>query len=286
LSSSKSRCDIGGPNVTAQFAAEYFNNAAAQGKQVLLDNRCGVPGDFDTPEYARYDAVQIRKWESNLGMDPFSYGYNRATPTSAYLKPQGIVTSLMDIVSKNGNFLLDIGPTANGTIIAVEQDNLREAGKWIHSHAEAIFNTTYWFVTPEEGDAVRFTQNSNAFYITTLYPPNSTLVLNSPVPYVEGDKVTVVGGSMAGTEIHTQLHSNGSLELTISDDVVGADQYSWVFKIPFGGVEASAAGGAAPSGSASSSAVPPASTSDAHRALAWFWTSISVPLLAVVYLCM
>lgn len=35
-----------------------------------------LPGDFDTPEYARYDAVQVRKWESNLGMDPFSYGYN------------------------------------------------------------------------------------------------------------------------------------------------------------------------------------------------------------------
>ena len=281
-----SRCDIGGPNLTVEFAAEYFNNAAAQGKQVLLDNRCGVPGDFDTPEYARYDAVQIRKWESNLGMDPFSYGYNRATPTSAYLKPQGIVTSLMDIVSKNGNFLLDIGPTANGTIIAVEQDNLREAGKWIQSHAEAIFNTTYWFVTPEEGEAVRFTQNNNAFYITTLYAPNSTLLLDSPVPYVPGDKVTVVGGSVAGTVIPSRLHSNGSLELTISDEVASADQYSWVFKIPFGGVEASGAGEAAPSTSASSSAVAPASTSGGDRVSVWFWASLGVPLLAVLYLCM
>jgi alpha-L-fucosidase len=134
-------CDIGGPNVTIDFATAYFNDMAQQGKQVLLNNRCGVPGDFDTPEYARYDAVQIRKWESNLGMDPFSYGYNRATPDDAYLKPAGVVTSLMDIISKNGNFLLDVGPTANGTIIAVEQENLRAAGQWIKSHAEAIFNT-------------------------------------------------------------------------------------------------------------------------------------------------
>lgn len=273
-------CDIGGPNVTAQFAAEYFNNAAAQGKQVLLDNRCGVPGDFDTPEYARYDAVQIRKWESNLGMDPYSYGYNRATPTSAYLKPQGIVTSLMDIISKNGNFLLDVGPTANGTIIAVEQENLRAAGKWIKSHAEAIFNTTYWFVTPEEGPAVRFTQNSDAFYITTLYAPNSTLLLNSPVPYVPGDKVEIVGGSMAGTVVPSRLLSNGSLELTISEDVVNADQYSWVFKIPFGGVEVSAA----PSASASSSGVAPASTSDGTRTTYWFSLWLVLPLFAILYL--
>lgn len=110
-------CDIGGPNATIEFAAEFFNSNAEEGKQVLINNRCGIPGDFDTPEYARYAAVQIRKWETNLGMDPYSYGYNRATPDEDYSTPQRIVTSLMDIISKNGNFLLDVGPTANGKII-------------------------------------------------------------------------------------------------------------------------------------------------------------------------
>ncbi|KAH0267099.1 glycoside hydrolase family 29 protein, partial [Aureobasidium melanogenum] len=231
-------CDIGGPNLTAEFSAGYFNNMAAQGKQVLINNRCGLPGDFDTPEYARYEAVHMRKWESNLGMDPFSYGYNRATPVSAYITPAEIVTSLIDITSKNGNFLLDIGPQANGTIIDIEQQNLRAAGKWIKSHGEAIFNTTYWFITPEEGDTVRFTQTADAFYILTLYPPNSTLVLDSPVPYVSGDQVTVVGGNMSGSVVPTRLLGNGSLELTISDAVIAGDEYSWVFKIPFGGVAA------------------------------------------------
>jgi len=232
-------CDIGGPNLTAEFAAQWYNSKAQQGQQVTIDNRCGLPGDFDTPEYARYDAVQVRKWESNLGMDPFSYGYNRATPEDQYLTPQGIVTSLVDIVSHNGNFLLDIGPTANGTIIDIEQRNLRAAGLWIKDHGEAIFNTTYWFIAPEEGQAIRFTQNTNAFYISTLYPPNLTLVLDSPVPYVPGDQVTVVGGNMSGTVVPSKLMQNGSLELTISDAVRDADQYAWVFKIGFGGVDSS-----------------------------------------------
>ncbi|KAK5004022.1 hypothetical protein LTR39_006275, partial [Cryomyces antarcticus] len=102
---------------------------------------------------------------SNLGMDPFSYGYNRATPGSAYLEAVDMVNSLIDIVSEDG-ILLDVGPQANGTIIAIEQQNLRQAGVWIRSHGEAIFNTTYWFVTPQEGTEIRFTQTMDAFYIT------------------------------------------------------------------------------------------------------------------------
>lgn len=107
-------CDIGGPNLTVEFASAWFNSAAQQGKQVSTNNRCGTPGDFDTPEYATYGSVQTRKWESNMGMDPYSYGYNRATPDDEYITPQRIVTVLIDIVSKNGNFLLDVGPQENG----------------------------------------------------------------------------------------------------------------------------------------------------------------------------
>lgn len=235
-------CDIGGPNLTVEFAASWFNAAAQQGKQVLLDNRCGLPGDFDTPEYARYDAVQVRKWESNLGMDPFSYGYNRATPASAYLQPRDIVTSLIDIVSKNGNFLLDVGPTANGTIVEIEHRNLRDAGRWIKGHGEAIFNTSYWFVTPEEGQAIRFTQTVEAFYVLCLYPPNSTLVLESPIPYVEGDRITVVGGNMSGEVVPSRLRSDGSVEIMVDESVVQADQYAWVFKIGYGSGSGSGSG--------------------------------------------
>jgi alpha-L-fucosidase len=226
-------CDIGGPNRTTEFASAWFNKAAEQNRQVVMNARCGLPGDFDTPEYARYNGVQVRKWESNLGMDPFSYGYNRATPLASYMNARAIVTSLIDIISKNGNFLLDVGPTANGTIVDIEQQHLREAGVWIKSHAEAIFNTTYWFVTPEEGENIRFTISPDAFYIHALAKPNSTLTLSSPVPWVDGDSVTVVGGKMHGTVVPVRKLSNGSIALTVSKEVSAGDQYAWVFKIPY-----------------------------------------------------
>ncbi|KAJ4355483.1 uncharacterized protein N0V89_003499 [Didymosphaeria variabile] len=226
-------CDIGGPNRTAEFASSWFNALAAQNKQALMNARCGLPGDFDTPEYARYAAVQPRKWETSQGMDPYSYGYNAATPVSAYINASSIVTSLVDIVSKNGNFLLDVGPTANGTIIEIEQRNLREAGTWIKSHGEAIFNTTYWSVTPQEGTNVRFTTTANAFYILVLNKPNATLALKSPVPWVDGDEVKVVGGSKAGTVVPSQKRENGSVVLQVSEEIADADEYTWVFKIEY-----------------------------------------------------
>jgi alpha-L-fucosidase len=227
-------CDIGGPNKTTEFASAWFNRVAEeQNRQVVINARCGLPGDFDTPEYARYAGVQVRKWESNLGMDPYSYGYNRATPLSKYMNATTIVTSLIDIVSKNGNLLLDVGPQPNGSILEVEQRSLRDAGAWIKAHGEAIFNTTYWFVTPQEGDNIRFTTSPDAFFISSLAKPNSTLVLNNPIPWVPGDKVTVVGGNRSGEVVPSRKLKDGSVELNISLAVAAADQYSWVFKIQY-----------------------------------------------------
>lgn len=121
-----------------------------------------------------------------------------------------------------------------GTIIEIEQQNLRAAGTWIKSHGEAIFNTTYWAITPEEGAAVRFTQTRDAFYLITLYAPNETLVLNAPVPYVQGlDQIVVVGGNASGTVVPSEVLSNGSLQLNISQQIREADEYSWVFKIEY-----------------------------------------------------
>ena len=57
------------------------------------------------------------------------------------------------------------------------------------------------------------------------------------MPYVDGDAVTVVGGNRSGAVVPSRLLGNGSLELTINDEVREADQYAWVFKISFRGVD-------------------------------------------------
>jgi alpha-L-fucosidase len=75
--------------------------------------------------------AELRKWESSEGSDPFSYGYNRDTPDANYRNGTYILRSLVDIVSKNGNYLIDVGPTANGTIVPPSRSSLLKVGSWL-----------------------------------------------------------------------------------------------------------------------------------------------------------
>lgn len=238
-------CDTGAANGTAGFASKWWNTARQQNRQVALNSRCGTAeaADFDTPEYETFSVAQSRKWESNRGMDPYSYGYNRATPDHEYMNATTIVYSLVDMVAKNGNFLLDIGPRADGTIVQAEVDHLREAGKWINSHEEAIFNTTFWHVQSEilGGPDVRFTQNDGAFYITFLEAPvvneHGFVVIDAPVPIVEGDTVTLLGDNGCDRPlpwtVSTTKEGSSNLAIKISEHDLAGDKYGWVFKVAY-----------------------------------------------------
>lgn len=225
-------CDCGAANGSAAFASEWFNRAAATGRQVTMNSRCGIAqgSDFDTPEYTTFSSVSPRKWESNQGMDPYSYGYNRATADDAYMNASTIVSSLVDMVSKNGNFLLDIGPKADGSIVETEAENLRKAGKWIKAHDEAIFNTTFWFVMPEVGN-VRFTQTNDAFYVLFLDEPvaGEEVLVEAPLPVLPGDQVTVLG---EGLDVEWKTVDSG-VSITWPAEMEGKGEYCWVVKIEY-----------------------------------------------------
>ncbi|KAK2026054.1 alpha-L-fucosidase [Colletotrichum zoysiae] len=233
-------CDCGAANGTAGFAAEWWNKARAEGRQVAINSRCGISeaADFDTPEYQTFASAQSRKWESNRGMDPYSYGYNRATKPEEYMNATTIVYSLVDMVSKNGNFLLDIGPRADGTIVEAEMQNLREAGKWIKSHEEAIFNTTYWFVQSEivGGPDVRFTQTDDSFYTIFLEKPlpiDGWVTIQAPIPILPGDSVSLLGVN-GGEDLNWDSVNSGSeheLKIQVDEALIEEDEFGWVFKV-------------------------------------------------------
>ncbi|KAK0448928.1 glycoside hydrolase family 29 protein, partial [Desarmillaria tabescens] len=235
-------CDIGGPNRTLEFAAEFYNNALAQGRQVTINNRCGAVPDFDTPEYATFGAIQTRKWEASEGMDPHSYGLNLATNASSYKNATNIVQTLVDIVSKNGNFLLDVGPTAEGEIIAPMQTGLLGAGDWLKYAGECVYDTNYWFpgsqdiYAPIESTPARFTATPNTFCIITFVAPtNGQLAVNQRLPILPGDEVYLLNPSSPfGPLPWTVNGTTGNFFVDISGADLEAIQHAWAFQVRFG----------------------------------------------------
>ncbi len=147
--------------------AEYYN-AIPDG---VIDDRFGVNhSDFKSPEYQTLAKISATKWEECRGLGR-SFGYNRAEGEAETIAPDELIYLLVDIVSKNGNLLLDVGPEADGTIPPVQMSRLEALGAWLRINGEAIYGTHPW--TRAEGETaegiyVRFTQKDSALYATLL----------------------------------------------------------------------------------------------------------------------
>ena len=82
-------------------------------------------------------------WEESQGIG-HSYGYNRNEQLNDYKTSRKLILTLVDIVSRGGNLLLDIGPTADGRIPVIMQQRLIDMGTWLKTNGEGIFETTAW----------------------------------------------------------------------------------------------------------------------------------------------
>ena len=105
----------------------------------LIDGRLGISGDYRStgdnviPPEASDDA-----WEVPATIN-HTWGYR--TDDHDWKSPGEIVFKLVDIVSKGGNYLLNVGPTSEGVIPQPSQDNLRAVGEWLKANGEAIYGT-------------------------------------------------------------------------------------------------------------------------------------------------
>ncbi len=206
--------DIGYPSkadVPALFA--YYYNAVPEG---VVDDRWSqsppviaegavefVPpppsahSDFTTPEYAAYKEIVEKKWEATRGIG-HSFGYNQNEGPNDYLSVEELVRSFVDIVSKNGNLLLDVGPMADGTIPPLQRERLLGLGAWLDVNGDAIFGTRPW-VTAEgatsEGIDIRFTQKNGSVYATLLDTPTSEKITLEKLQAVAGTTISLCGDS-------------------------------------------------------------------------------------------
>jgi alpha-L-fucosidase len=206
-----------------QLFADYYN----EHPDGLINNRWGtpselkkafeagegmegldVPADFTTPEYAQYDEITPKKWEATRGIG-YSFGYNRNEGQEEMLSVDELVDSFVDIVSKNGNLLLNVGPKADGSIPEVQVERLRGLGQWLDTNGEAIFGTRPWTVaedTTRAGIPLRYTKKEGAVYAILLESPLGRRVSIEGLRVSEDSKIHLLGHQSALTWTREQGH--------------------------------------------------------------------------------
>ncbi len=175
-----------------ELFAQFYNTVP----DGVIDNRFGVKfADYTTPEYAKYDKITEKKWESCRGLG-FSFGYNQVEGPEQVIAPDKLVALLIDIVSKNGNLLLNIGPKPDGSISEIQLDRLHKLGDWLAVNGEGIFDTRPWVrASPagSKGPDVRFTAKGNSLYAFVLEAPKEPQVTIPGVVAAQGTAVRVLG---------------------------------------------------------------------------------------------
>ena len=166
------------------------------------------------------------KWSYWQGIAK-TFGYNNDTDLEDCLSPKQFIDKVIKGVSKNGNFDINVGPTAAGLIPEYEQYPLLKLGEWLSTNGEAIYGTRTWKVQ-EEGDAC-FTSKGDNVYAIFLKWQGDEFRLKSVKP-AEGSKITMLG--VPGDLKWKWDESNG---LTIYYPRQKARptscSYAWAFKI-------------------------------------------------------
>jgi len=238
------------PNLT-RFAAFYYNASLKYGDHVgvinykdyalqehsaVLDLERGQLGDI-RPLYWQTDTSISNKSWGNIKDDTFK-------------SPQFVIHQLADIVSKNGNLLLNIGPRSDGTIPEEVQQVLRDVGSWLAVNGDAIYGTRPWKIYGEGPTKVaagsfhdtdtatytaedfRFTTKGNNLYAIELgWPASGEAVIQSLGSTVGAQKIASVALLGSAGNLQFRQQPDG-LHIQIPAQAPG--KYAYAFRLTFG----------------------------------------------------
>lgn len=147
-----------------KFLAYYYNRGVEWGKEVAVFYKVGavMPGCaiFDV-ERGQIDSISPTLWQNDTSIAKNSWCY---TEGNRFKTPYEILTNLVDTVSKNGCFMLNVGPKANGKICEEEKQVLLKIGEWLQKNGEAIYGAKPYTVYGEGKKQKQGSFNENFRY--------------------------------------------------------------------------------------------------------------------------
>ena len=191
----------------------------------LINNRIGLPGDYDTPEQFIPKAIptrtaprlvgtdqsksvvstavprpeDFRLWETCMTING-TWGYNKND--TSYKPARQLIRTLVEVASRGGNLLLNVGPAPDGTIQPEFEERLRGIGAWMKVNGEAIYGTSYG---PLQGlSFCRSTAKGNTVYLHVFEWPDGQLE-------IQGLKAHVVSATLLAGRKPLRFTQTGSL---------------------------------------------------------------------------
>ena len=137
----------------------------------VVNDRWGVPyHGFLTREYTDIPEIIPEPWESTRGLG-YSFGFNQDEDSRHSLSGASLIRLLVDVVAKNGNLLINVGPAADGSIPDLQRTAMRELGAWLRTNGDAIYGTRPWIRMGEQGGAPRrYTRSADGVHLHLLDP--------------------------------------------------------------------------------------------------------------------
>lgn len=228
-----------------RFTAFYYNQAAARGQQVVLFRKNDAfPPHTTVMDIERGQAADIlpEHWQTDTPVTNDSWGYIK---NDTYKTPETILWQLVDIVSKNGNLLLDVGPKPDGTITPEAEHVLRALGGWLRVNGESIYGTHPWKVygegptqlvggrfndaklKPYTSQDIRFTTKGSTLYATALgWPADGKFTIHA---LGSGSGVKVAHVALLGEQnaIHFEQTGDGLVLHVPAKAPAGLPAYSF-----------------------------------------------------------
>jgi len=223
------------------FLAWLYNDSPVKDTVVVndrwgSDTLCKHGGYFTCADRYNPGKLQSRKWENALSLDLSSWGYRRNAQLKDYFNITQLIQELVTTVTCGGNFLVNVGPTKEGTISPIFQERLTQMGSWLDVNGEAIFKSKPWtYQNDTVTSNVWYSTANNDVYAFLFDWPKYNQVLLGSVTAPNKDAVVSMLGWQGGLLSWETNPNGGGVIVTLPSYISTAGLFKWVYVLKLTG---------------------------------------------------